>query len=297
MEKHTEIGLAKTIRRARIGTRISSAMPPLDSLPQAARPRPETASGGLFHKAFSVLTRPWATAVRSALTLLIGFILVGCASQEIQRKSGASPARAFSVGSLAKSEVDQIAELTQREVLSGLERLAVKLYKRNPAEYRKSGAADPEQAARKLFADMGRWSEVAAGRPDWQVGFRTALDETYVEDRVGAFIGALLTMTMSAYNDRTEFFVTDSLDAQRLYNSARNIEVAAWKLANARFADGRKILVSNSMDGDVQNLSFEREIGKLIAQQDLLALVMEERTQRTVTRVLQNIATFAFIPL
>ena len=31
--------------------------------------------------------------------------------------------------------------------------------------------------------------------------------------------------------------------------------------------------------------------------QDLLALIMEERTQRTVTRVLQNVATFVFIPL
>lgn len=237
------------------------------------------------------------SAVRATLTLLTGFILAGCAGQEIQRKSGASPARTFSVGSLAKSEVDQIAELTQREVLLGLERLAVKLYKRNPAEYRKSGAADPDQAARRLFDDLRRWPEVAPARADWQVGFRTALDESFVEDRVGAFIGALLTMTMSAYNDRTEFFLTDSLDAQRLYNSARNIEVAAWKLANAKYPDGRRILISNSMDGDVQNLSFEREIGKLIAQQDLLALVMEERTQRTFTRVLQNIATFAFIPL
>jgi hypothetical protein len=229
--------------------------------------------------------------------LLAGFILIGCAGQEIQRKSGASPARPFSVGSLAKSEVDQITELTQREVLLGLERLALKLYKRNPGEYRKSGAGDAEAATKKLFEDVGRWPEVARARPDWQAGFRSAFDEAYADDRVGAFIGALLTMTLSAYNDRTEFFLTDSLDAQRLYNSARNIEVAAWKLANAKYPDGRKILISNSMDGDVQNLSFEREIGKLIAQQDLLALVMEERTQRTVTRVLQNIATFAFIPL
>jgi hypothetical protein len=52
-----------------------------------------------------------------------------------------------------------------------------------------------------------------------------------------------------------------------------------------------------ALDGDAQNLSFEREFGKLIAQQDLLALVMEERTQRTVTRVLQNVATFVFIPI
>jgi hypothetical protein len=231
-----------------------------------------------------------------ALGLII-LMLTGCAGQDIQRRQGASPARPFSVAGLAKSDVDQMAELTQREVLISLERLAVKLYKRNPGEYRKSGASDPELAGKRLFEDLHRWPEVAISRPDWLAGFRAAFDEAYAEDRVRAFIGALLTMTMSAYNDKTEFFITDSLDAQRLYNSARNIEVAAWKLANAKSTDGRKILLSNSMEGEVQNLSFEREIGKLIGHQDLLALIIEERTQRTVTRVLQNVATFAFIPL
>jgi hypothetical protein len=234
---------------------------------------------------------------RILVLCLVASTFSGCAGQDIQRKQGASPARAFSVGNLAKSEVDQMAELAQREVLLGLERLAVKLYKRNPAEYRKSGATDPEQAGKRLFDDLRRWPEVVATRSDWQAGFRAAFDESYAEDRVRAFIGALQTMIMASYNDKTEFFLTDSLDAQRLYNSARNIEVAAWKLANAKLADGRKMLLSNSMDGEVQNLSFEREIGKMIGHQDLLALIMEERTHRTVTRVIQNVATLAFIPL
>jgi hypothetical protein len=224
-------------------------------------------------------------------------LFAGCAGQDIRRQPGATPPRAFGVGHLAKSEIDQLAELTQREVLLGLERLAVKLYKRNPAEYRKSGGTDPEQAGKRLFDDLRRWPERARGRADWQAGFRAAFDEAYGEDRVRAYVGALLTMTMAAYNDKTEFFLTDSLDAQRLYNSARNIEVAAWKLANAKLANGQRVLLSNTLEGDVQNLSFEREFGKLIAHQDLLALVMEERTQRTVTRVLQNVATFVFLPL
>lgn len=244
------------------------------------------------------MSAPWSHTLFLFGAALLGAALLGaCAGQDIKRQSGASPVRPFSFSNLAKSEVDQFAELTQREVLLGLERLAVKLYKRNPAEYRKSGALDAEQAGKRLFADLARWPEVAASRPDWQTAFRKAFDPGHDEDRVRTYMSALLTMVMASYNQRTEFFLTDSLDAQKLYNSARNIEVAAWKLADAKLADGQPVLLTNAMDGDVRNLSFEREFGKLIAQQDLLALVMEERTQRTVTRVLQNFATFVFIPL
>jgi hypothetical protein len=51
------------------------------------------------------------------------------------------------------------------------------------------------------------------------------------------------------------------------------------------------------MDGEVANLSFEREFGKLIAQQDLLALILEDRSNRSISRVFQNAAAFAFLPL
>ena len=40
-------------------------------------------------------------------------------------------------------------------------------------------------------------------------------------------------MIFLACGGKTEFYITDSLDAQKLYNSARNVEIAAWKLANA----------------------------------------------------------------
>jgi hypothetical protein len=72
-------------------------------------------------------------------------------------------------------------------------------------------------------------------------------------------------MIFLSYNGKTEFYLTDNLNAQKLYNSARNIEIAAWKLADARDARGEPLLVSNKASGDVVNLSFEREFGKMIA--------------------------------
>jgi hypothetical protein len=45
-------------------------------------------------------------------------------------------------------------------------------------------------------------------------------------------------MLNAAFEEKTEFFMLDELDPQKIYNSARNLEIAAWKLANARDAGG-----------------------------------------------------------
>jgi hypothetical protein len=51
------------------------------------------------------------------------------------------------------------------------------------------------------------------------------------------------------------------------------------------------------MSAGAPNLSFEREIGKLVAYQDTLALVMAQRTNRTIRRFSQSLATAVFLPL
>jgi hypothetical protein len=108
------------------------------------------------------------------------------------------------------------------------------------------------------------------------------------------FMAGITSMTMASYNHKTDFFITDELDAQKLYNSARNIEVAAWKLASARDDRGEPFLLSNTMDAEAQNLSFEREIGKLVATQDNIALIVADRSHRTIVRAAQGVATTLF---
>lgn len=228
------------------------------------------------------------------VVLLIAALSAGCANQEIQRKDGTKSGKEFSLGNLAKTDVDMIAELTQREVLRGLRLLAEKLYRRNPQEYRKAGLDSPEAAAARVFEHLDRGRESPLALMNWQDNFGLAFQEGYNGDRVYAFISALTAMVMAAYEHKTAFYMTDSLDAQKLYNSARNIEVAVWKLSNAKLASGARVLVSNSLEGEVQNLSFEREFGKLIAAQDLLALIIEDRGSRSINRVLQGLV---FLPI
>lgn len=231
--------------------------------------------------------------------LLPGLILLlgGCAQQPIQRDGKSAVVRPFRLANVVKSEIDMVADLTQGEVLSRLRLIADKLYRRNPREFRKAGLPTTEAASARLFDQIRHWERAPMARASWQHNFSYAFDPDYPGDRVEVFMSALTVMIMASYNHRKEFFMTDELDAQKLYNSARNIEVAVWKLGQARLPDGSPFLLANSCEGEAVNLSFEREFGKLIAQQDLLALIMEDRTNRVITRVIQSTASFVFLPI
>jgi hypothetical protein len=187
--------------------------------------------------------------------------------------------------------------MTQREALKSLKLLTEKLYRRNPQEFRKSGQATAEDASAHIFEQIAKWPESSLRQANWEERFKLAFLDGYSGDRVQAFMSALTCMLMASYDHKTEFFLTDSLSAQKLYNSARNIEVAVWKLSSAKLPGGMKFLISNSMEGDAPNLSFEREFGKLIAQQDLMALIIEDKSNRSISRAFQNVATFVFLPI
>lgn len=197
---------------------------------------------------------------------------------------------------LAKTDIDRVAEAHRQEVFASLKLLAEKLYRRNPREWRKAGAASVEDAVSRMFDSGGKWRHP---RPEGRSGtdlVLAALREDYAGDRVGAFVGGLGGMLNAAFEGKSEFYVFDDLDPQKLHNSARNLEIAAWKLANARSADGNLLLLSNEMQ-PVQNLSFEREFGKMVGNLDLLSRVVADKTNRTVVKVVQSMATAVFLPV
>ncbi len=202
----------------------------------------------------------------------------------------------FDPGQLAKTDIDRVAESHRQEVFRSLHVLADKLYKRNPREWRKGGAASLETARDRLFDPRLAWRLPELDGRTGIDAVRLAFAEDFRGDRVAALIGGLGGMVHAAFNEKAEFFVIDDLDPQKLYNAARNVEVAAWKLAASRGADGALLLLSNEM-APVPNLSFEREFGKLIANLETLSRIMEDKTRRTVVKVLQTLATAVFLPV
>jgi hypothetical protein len=203
----------------------------------------------------------------------------------------------FKGSDLLKSDVDAAAELHLRESLASTRLLMEKLYRRNPREFRKAGHAALEPPVERAFDPRYafRFPELkgAYGTAAIQLG----LAPEYEGDRVFAFSVGLAGMIVQAYGQKTEIYLTDTLDPQKLYNAARNVEIAAWKIANARDARGQLLILSNETVGEVQNLSYEREIGKLIAYQDVMALVTAQSTHRTIRRTVQFLATGVFLPI
>jgi hypothetical protein len=245
-----------------------------------------------------------ACAWRSALPLFAALLLAACSTHHTYPSSAAPtgkrkpPAESeFRAAELLKSDVDAAAELHLQESLASTRLLMEKLYRRNPRELKKSGFLTIEAAVERAFDPKYGFRLPELKGAHGTEAIQLALRPEYAGDRVFAFSVGLAGMIVLAYGDKTEIYLTDALDAQRLYNAARNVEIAAWKLANARDAQGQPLLLSNEAAADVRNLSFEREFGKLIGYQDVMARVTAQRTNRIIRRSTQFIATAVFLPL
>jgi len=232
---------------------------------------------------------------RQLIVLPCALVVAACASH------GTTPLPPSSgpvtAAQLAKTDIDRVAEAHHREIFHNLKILTEKLYRRNPRELRKSGRPTVDAGVARLFHTPHRWRFVELKGARGTDAIHLAFREDYHGDRVLAFMGGLGGMIQRAFNDKVEFFVLDDLDPQRLYNAARNVEIAVWKLSNAQNSAGQPYLLSNETSGPVINLSFEREFGKIIASLDVLSKIAAEKENRTVVKAIQSLATAVFLPI
>ena len=227
------------------------------------------------------------------LALLLALLLAGCAT-ELDRR-GRSETR-VDVKYLAKTEIDRIADANRSEVVDGLLLIADKLYKRNPKEWRKGGQVSREAAVDKLRRRHSHaWPELG-GRREGQAA-ALAFTEVYDGDRVAALVFGLLTMVDAAFEHKDEFYILDGLNEIKLFNCARNMETAIWKLGNDRKATGELFLLSNELDPANRNLSFEREFGRQTGLLDFMAKVVADRNGRTLSRLTHSVVSTIFLPV
>lgn len=201
-----------------------------------------------------------------------------------------------SISQFIKSDVDRMADVEVRENTQSLRLLMTKLYKRNPAELKKSTSGTVEEMVDWVFEGDHQWKfEAISGVQDLEAMY-LAFKPEYKGDRVLPFIVGIQTMLIKARGGKSEFFILDSIDPQKVYNSARNIEIAVWKLSNTKDENGHLYFVTNEIVAKEPNLSFEREFGKMVGRIDLYALTIAEKNQRVITRVTQGVAGKLFIP-
>ncbi|AON55091.1 hypothetical protein Hsc_2810 [Herbaspirillum seropedicae] len=196
---------------------------------------------------------------------------------------------------MGQSDTNRVATLAMRANLDSLYLLMSKLYRRNPAEWKKTAATreEAEKKVRQAIEERQAWPELQ-GKRDIQA-MTLALSPEFKGDRVAAFIDATADMIIVAHGNKIEFFLVDGLDAQHLYNAARNVEIAAWILASRRTAAGAPLLLSDEIGEQARNLSFEREFGKIVGRLDLMAEFMTERYRRAGISYVQNLLGGSFL--
>lgn len=228
--------------------------------------------------------------IRKIFPSILGFSLIGimsgCAGTQEDVQG-----RPFEISSLAKNDIDLVTETHQQVVFATLKELAVKLYKRNPREWKKDGYKSLEDAVTALSSDP---FPSVDGKASIDC-IRLAFDEKFQGDRVKAFVAGLETMVLDSYDGHRTVYIYNLLDAQKFYNSARNLELASW-LLRTKYDSNKKLFLLSSGDKDEVNLSFERLFGKMINAQDMMAQIMADRTHRQIKNVLQS-AAMAFIPI
>jgi hypothetical protein len=224
-------------------------------------------------------------------------LLLSACNNEIVRENDPIE-KGTGISAIAKSDIDNVLEVHIRESHRLLKELMIKLYKRNPRELKKSELKLPQEHIVRLFELEHTWDfPELEGKYDVDVIKLTFTDD-YQGDRVFSLIAGLMSMIMKSYDYKSEFYMFDSVDPQKLYNCARNIEIAVWKLGHNLDSNGELFLYSNSLpDEEISNLSYERLFGKLIATQDNIARVIANKKNRTVTTVMQRMASAIFLPI
>ena len=226
-------------------------------------------------------------------------LLTACASTAPTDRGQATGAAPDSV-EFAQSDVNRMATLGMQANLVSLMLLADKLYRRNPSEWNKTSLKNvtPTREAallrlRSAIDSRTPWPELQGKRDIHALAL--ALGPDFAGDRVAAFIYATADMLITAHEGKTTLYLTDSLDAQHIYNAARNIEIAVWMLANRRNSAGQPLLLADEITGNTRNLSFEREFGKVIGRLDMLAMMLTEKYRRAVITYVQSIVGGHFL--
>lgn len=227
---------------------------------------------------------------KKLLILLTLFALSSCASTDFKD---------FEIKNLAKSEAGKIYELVVASQMESVKVLMVKLYRKNPRELRKAAPGTSlDSRLIQVFGDNGpHWIHSELEGRASIAALELAFNESFSGDRVLAFTVGLGSMIMESYGNKYEFFVLDHINAVKIYDSARNIEIANWRLNNRRLPNNSLMLLSNSYGPNEINISYDLLIHRIIDYQDLVVDILGGSSNRRIESSVLKLATAVFIPI
>ena len=220
--------------------------------------------------------------MRLLLIVLLPLLLCCCAGYQLKN--------------LAKSDTDLVTDHFIDKTRSDILELLVLFYERNPDQLRKipGMTVDGRLAQLKVhryklqFAELDYKQDIAA--------LNLAFDPSFGGDRVFALIVGLGSMVRQAYQYQPEMFLPDELDAKVLLISAYNVGELLSKLKATRKPNGEHLIITYENRGAIDNLEFERLFSEIILLQEMMADIVGDADNRTVTGTVRAVSS-VFIPL
>ena len=198
------------------------------------------------------------------------------------------------VKDLVKSDTAFFVEAVRSELDQNLSHLLVKLYRRNPIQL--PATLSIEARVEQLRVPKLDLKEFGGPKPDDLV--RMAFHEDFTGDRAYAFVAGLQSMVNHAFDHRREYLLLDDLpSAQFVYNSARNIETAAYLLRTQRNSLKEPYLYADGFQDGILNASYSQLMGEMIGLQDALSKALAKKDQRALNAVARGAASFVFLPV
>tara|TARA_B100000035_G_scaffold244812_1_gene213375 strand:+ start:899 stop:1573 length:675 start_codon:yes stop_codon:yes gene_type:complete len=199
---------------------------------------------------------------------------------------------------IAKTDVDIITEIHVSNANNYIEDLIIKLYKINPKYISKNKEFDTVSSVIiDIFKEVDKSKLDRTGQENINLILK-GFSKDFNGDRIYLICKGLYGMINASYNYKRKFYLTDpKLDAQKIMNTAINIETLVWRLSNEK--ENNILLIKTNSIGDNKNinLSFERLFGKLINNQENMAKIISSQQGRIIQKAAKGIVSSIFLPI
>ena len=213
-------------------------------------------------------------------TCLAAFILIlvgaGCSANKVKN--------------IGKSDIDIAAGTINKTIDDYIRRLTLELYKTNPKQLSKSPGLSLKQRLNQIIEYPTEVAYHEINNKQQTQAIELALNESYQGDRVFALMIGISSMIRFSYGKQREFFLFDTIDPQKLYDSSHNLQLLKLKLMNIP----SKLLNIDTNYADINNAY--TLIEKISTTQDLMSRIISDKTSRIINKTLLGTAT-TFIPI
>ena len=199
---------------------------------------------------------------------------------------------------IAKTDIDIVTEIHARNAKEYIEELVIKLYKINPVYIQNNKEFNNvSEVIIDIFKDVNKNKIDKTGKENIDFILKGFSDE-FDGDRIYYITKGLFGMINASYNYKKKFYITAKiLNSQKLMNTSTNIKTLVWRLSNTKGKNNVILIKTNNIANNNINLSFERLFGKLINNQENMAMIISSQEGRIIHEAAKGIVSSIFLPI